>query len=123
MDKRARSGLVSLFLWTSLAPTVHAHRLDLDIYSSEKLPPRPRADDTRLPKYDWKPGDPRNLRGESRLTQHLSTLGYAGLGIGGLAISIASGGVAPAIGFGIITAVQLWRLHGIRHPRALTENG
>lgn len=52
------------------------------------------------------PGDPRDLNGGPSWVKHLSRLGYAGLGAAGLAGSVASGGVAPAIGFGLAALVQ-----------------
>lgn len=97
------------------APPLHAVRgkgkLNLDIYTWGKIPPHPPADAAGL-FHGWVPGNPRNERGEPTWVKHLSHVGYAGLGAAGLAASIASGGVAPAIGFGIVTVVQLfleWR--------------
>ena len=67
---------------------------------------RERADGPTLPLYHWVPGDPRDLRDDPAWVKHLSHVGYAGLGAAGLAGSIASGGVAPAIGFGLVALVQ-----------------
>ena len=89
-------------------------KLDLDIYKSGKTPPSSPAD-AGLPLHGWTPGDPRAERGEPSWVKHLSHVGYAGLGAAGLAVSIASGGVVPAIGFGIIAFYQSfleWRQIG-----------
>lgn len=85
----------------------HAGKLDLDLYSELKSPPDLSAPARRS--FDaWRPGDPRDLRGESPAVQYLSHGGYAAIGIGGLLASVATGGVAPAVGFGIVTLYQLW---------------
>ncbi len=96
-----------------LVPAARAGgKLDLDIYASGPVLPRTRTDASGLPAYNWVPGDPRDQRGVPKWVNRLSHVGYAGLGAAGLAASIATGGVAPAIGFGIVTAVQAfleWR--------------
>ena len=94
-------------LWLCAAP-LHAGRLDLDVYSSGGVPPSAQPP-IHYPRDRWVPGDPRDLRGEPRWVQYTSHLGYAGLGAAGLVGSVASGGVAPAVGFGIVTFVQLWQ--------------
>lgn len=86
---------VALF-YASGAPRVG--KLDLDIYR-----PGPSS---RGAIQGWVPGDPRDAASEPVWVQHLSHVGYAGLGAAGLAGSIASGGVAPAIGFGLVTLFQ-----------------
>lgn len=104
---------ISLAVALILVPAARAGgKLDLDIYASAPNLPRTRTDASGLPAYAWVPGDPRDQRGEPKWVRHLSHAGYAGLGAAGLAASVATGGVAPAIGFGIVTAVQAfleWR--------------
>jgi hypothetical protein len=93
-------------------PASAGGKLDLDIYASGPNVPRTRTDAAGLPSYNWVPGDPRDLKGDPKWVRHLSHVGYAGLAAAGLAGSVATGGVAPAIGFGIVTAVQAfleWR--------------
>lgn len=80
----------------------HKNKLDLDIYRWEQAPIRSPTNHFHV----WIPGDPRADRGQPSWVKHFSHVGYAGLGAAGLAASIASGGVAPAIGFGIVTFVQ-----------------
>ena len=89
-----------------LAPTAGAGRLDLDIYAAVPRVSRERADGPPVPLYNWVPGDPRDLQDDPAWVKHLSHVGYAGLGAAGLAGSIATGGVAPAIGFGLVALVQ-----------------
>jgi hypothetical protein len=89
-----------------LVPAARAGKLDLDIYASGPNVPRARADAPARAPYDWAPGDPRDLKDGPKWVKHLSHVGYAGLGIAGVAGSIASGGVAPAIGFGLVALVQ-----------------
>lgn len=120
------------------AGPAHAGKLDLEVYAapplqnfappprgasglaelSELLAPRPRLPGrggaVRGSGEGWRPGDPRDLYGEPAWVQALSHAGYTGLGIAGLVTSIATGGTAPAIGFGIVTLVQAfrgWKLH------------
>ena len=103
---------LNLFFALFLVPAAHAGKLDLDIYASGPNVPRTRTDAPGQAPYNWVPGDPRDLRGDPKWVKNLSHLGYAGLGAAGLAGSIATGGVAPAIGFGLVTAVQAfleWR--------------
>lgn len=99
---------------SGLAPGGEPFRAGL----SEFLAPRPRLPGRgwaqRGRGEGWRPGDPRDLYGEPAWVQVLSHAGYTGLGIAGLVTSIATGGTAPAIGFGIVTLVQAfrgWRLH------------
>ncbi|MFI5345991.1 MAG: hypothetical protein ACHQ51_06420 [Elusimicrobiota bacterium] len=106
----------ALILWSglfSVAP-LQAGKLDLNIYGTAPAPRRAPADGSLPWEQHWVPGNPRDLRGESRGVQYLSHAGYAGLGVAGLIGSVASGGVAPAIGFGLIAIYQLfqgWELH------------
>lgn len=93
---------IALFAARSVPPG----RLDLDIYAPAPLAARPAAAGSWAPALQWTPGDPRDERGEPVWVRHLSHVGYAGLGLAGLAGSVASGGVAPAVGFGLVTAVQ-----------------
>ncbi|MFI5361988.1 MAG: hypothetical protein ACHQ49_08475 [Elusimicrobiota bacterium] len=90
------------------APRVHG-KLDLDIDSTESLPLLAPTGAAGLPNYGWAPGDPRDQRAEPAPIKHLSHVGYAALGVAGAAASIATGGVAPAIGFGIIALWQSWQ--------------
>ena len=96
-----------------LVPAARAGgKLDLDIYASAPNLLRARTNAAGLPAYNWVPGDPRDQRDAPKWVRHLSHVGYAGLGAAGLAASVATGGVAPAIGFGLVTAVQAfleWR--------------
>ena len=89
-----------------LAPAAEAGKLDLDIYASRTAVPYARTAASGKPLYDWVPGDPRDLGDDPAWVRHLSHVGYAGLGAAGLAASVATGGVAPAIGFGLVTLVQ-----------------
>ena len=89
-----------------LAGPAGASRLDLDIYASVPRVAVERAGGPAVPLYNWTPGNPRDLQDSPRWVKHLSHAGYAGLGVAGLAGSIASGGVAPAIGFGLVALVQ-----------------
>ena len=88
------------------ASAAHAGKLDLDIYASRTATPRATPDGPEIPRYNWVPGDPHAERGSPKWVKHLSHAGYAGLGVAGLAGSIATGGVAPAIGFGLVALVQ-----------------
>jgi hypothetical protein len=96
-----------------LVPAARAGgKLDLDIYASGPDLPRARTEAAPFPAFSWVPGDPRDQRGEPKWVRHLSHVGYASLGAAGLAASVATGGVAPAIGFGLVAAVQAfleWR--------------
>ena len=89
-----------------LAPAARAGKLDLDIYASTPRLERPGIEGPSRPAYNWVPGDPRDLQGDPTWVKHLSHVGYAGLGAAGLAGSVATGGVGPAIGFGLVTLVQ-----------------
>ena len=42
---------------------------------------------------------------------------YAGMAIGGLVASIATGGVAPAVGFGLVALINSWRLWKVQGER------
>ena len=91
-------------------PTSHKHgKLDVDIFTSEPSPPRSPTDIAKSPLHGWVPGDPRDVRGESIWVKHLSHVGYAGLGVAGVVVSLASGGVAPAVGFGVVALYQSWQ--------------
>ncbi|HEX4047379.1 MAG TPA: hypothetical protein VH309_06070 [Elusimicrobiota bacterium] len=81
-------------------------KLDLDLFAPEKPALRSPADAAGLPLRGWVPGDPRDARAQPAWVRHLSHIGYAGLGVAGLAGSIATGGVAPAIGFGLVALAQ-----------------
>ena len=98
---------VSLFIFSQGAHPLYAGKLDLDIYGgTPKLSP---AQTTRFQfDADRQPADPRNLRGESLWVRRVTHVGYAALGIAGIAGSIATGGIGPAIGFGIVALI-----HGI----------
>ena len=108
-----KAWILKLAVALVLVPAARAGgKLDLDIYASPRYVTRSRADAGGLPAYAWAPGDPRDQRGAPKWVRHLSHAGYAGLGAAGLVASVATGGVAPAIGFGIVTAVQAfleWR--------------
>lgn len=90
-------------------PSSHARGiLDLDIYSPNYIPSRLPDDAAGLPMHGWVPGDARAERGEPTWVKHLSHVGYASLGIAGLVVSVASGGIAPAVGFGLVALVHSW---------------
>jgi hypothetical protein len=92
---------------TADLPAAHGQgKLDLDIYAPGLSAPRSPADGAGPAGYNWVPGDPHDQRGAPAWVRHLSHAGYAGLGAAGLAASVASGGVAPAIGFGLVAIVQ-----------------
>lgn len=96
----------TLSLVLLLAPVASAGKLDLDIYASTPRLERPGIEGPNRPSYNWVPGDPRDLQGDPAWVKHLSHVGYAGLGVAGLAGSVATGGVAPAVGFGLVALVQ-----------------
>ncbi|MDE2142649.1 MAG: hypothetical protein KGL74_05530 [Elusimicrobia bacterium] len=91
------------------AAPLRAGKLDLNIYASAPVPRVAPADGALPWAQHWVPGNPRDLRGESLGVQYLSHAGYAGLGVAGLIGSVASGGVAPAVGFGLIALYHLWQ--------------
>jgi hypothetical protein len=89
-----------------IAPAARAGKLDLDIYASGPNLSSARPDAAAAPRYNWVPGDPRDTNDSPAWVKHLSHAGYAGLGAAGMAVSIASGGIAPAIGFGLVALYQ-----------------
>jgi hypothetical protein len=97
---------LNLALALALVPAARAGKLDLDIYASGPNVPRARSDAPGPAPYNWVPGDPRDLRGDPAWVKHLSHAGYASMGAAGMAGGIASGAVAPAIGFGLVALVQ-----------------
>lgn len=102
---------------TAVVP-LHAGKLDLDIYAIDSPPAQAVDDPYRLPRYPVTPGDPRSLRGESRWVRYVSHAGYASLGVADLIASLATGGVAPAIGFGVIAVIHgLGLLGAVSAPR------
>ncbi|MBI5631789.1 MAG: hypothetical protein HY921_13000 [Elusimicrobia bacterium] len=106
---------------------LHAGKLDLDIYGT--APNLPRAPNNGVrPQFRLLPGDPRGLQGESRWVRNVSHAGYAGLGVAGLVGALATGGIGPAIGFGVVALIHgygLWRERGEPsqppHPRRVPE--
>ena len=92
-----------------LAAPARAGKLDLDIYASTPRLERPGIEGPTRPAYRWTPGDPRDAADAPGWVKHLSHAGYAGLAVAGLAGSVATGGVAPAIGFGLVALVQSYR--------------
>jgi hypothetical protein len=96
----------TLSLLLLLSPAASAGKLDLDIYAATPRLERPGLEGPTRPLDNWVPGDPRDLQDDPAWVRHLSHVGYAGLGIAGLAGSVASGGVAPAVGFGLVALVQ-----------------
>ena len=110
--------VAALLLGFSASPS-HAGRLDLDVYSTGAIPPV-YGPSLYRPNAGWLPGDPRYLAGESRWVQYTAHAGYGGLGLAGLIGCAAAGAAAPAVGFGLVTAVQLWQawqLHRNPDPR------
>lgn len=102
-----------LLFWSAPAS---AGKLDLDVYSSA---PPPRVSEPKAFEYgrrEWVPGDERVIAREPGWIQTAARAGYAGLGVAGLVTSIASGGVAPAVGFGIVSVLQLYALVKSRKP-------
>lgn len=98
----------SLFLASALPAS--AGKLDLDIYARPAEVPASSTPDPQ--RHRLLPGDPRALRGQSPWVRTATHAGYAGLGLAGLAGSIASGGVAPAVGFGLVALIHgygLWK--------------
>lgn len=88
----------------------HAGKLDLDIYARPAEVPASSTPDPQ--RHKLLPGDPRALRGQSPWVRTATHVGYAGLGLAGLVGSIASGGVAPAVGFGLVALIHgygLWK--------------
>ncbi|MEK7859386.1 MAG: hypothetical protein AAB320_09625 [Elusimicrobiota bacterium] len=104
-----------------LAPMASATKLDLDIYASPIVLPKPAAEPLTMGFQRRAPGDPRDLKGASRPVKYLTHLGYAGMGVAGLVGSLATGGVAPAIGFGLVALIHLvgtWQLHKTPEARS-----
>jgi hypothetical protein len=119
MRRRKTAAACALLLWAGLSAPLRAGKLDLDLYAAPAVPRRAPADAGLSLNRTWTPGDPRDLRGESRGVQYLSHFGYAGLGVAGLIGSVATGGVAPAIGFGLVALIHLygaWELRKTRRP-------
>jgi hypothetical protein len=112
----------ALMLSLVCAAPSSAGQLDLDVYSSGAVSPlsgpgtRPRGG------FGWKPGDPRDLQGEPSWVHYASHMGYTGLAAAGLAGSLATGGVAPAVGFGIVTAIQLFRAWGYHKASSRSQS-
>ncbi|MBI5210861.1 MAG: hypothetical protein HY927_12900 [Elusimicrobia bacterium] len=108
----------------SLASASQAGPLDLDVYASLRPPPSPGRSPMQMPRELWQPGSPLALRGESPGIVAFSHAGYAAMGAVGLAQSLDSLGKDPnagrnAVGFGLITAIQLWTgWHSLRETRA-----
>jgi hypothetical protein len=113
-----RSLPLALALWLAAGPAT-AGKLDLDLYNSKPAPVRTPVGPERGVWESWKPGDPRDLRGESRGVRAAVHASYIGLAIGGLAASVATGGVAPAVGFGLVTLINSWRLWKLRKPERI----
>lgn len=111
-----RAVLVVLLLVS--APSF-AGKLDLDLYSTTPAPKRPMPDYGRFAHGGdyWRPGDPRDFRGESRAVQYLAHAGYAGMAIAGLVGCAATGAVAPAVGFGIVALVHAWQTWALNRSR------
>lgn len=132
------AALLALATLLAGSAPARAGRLDLDVYAApplesegaatggstsleglaELVAPRPRLPSRSGSRRSlgelWRPGDPRDLHGQPVWVQYASHAAYTGLGVAGLVTSLASGGVAPAVGFGIVTLVQAfrgWRLH------------
>ncbi|MDE2290516.1 MAG: hypothetical protein KGL53_00430, partial [Elusimicrobia bacterium] len=85
-----------------------AGKLDLDVYAP---PPRVAPGQRSAPPLQpggWLPGNPKDLRGESRTVQYISHFGYAGLAGAGAVSCAAPAGVAPVVGFAVVAAMQLW---------------
>ncbi|MBI5625350.1 MAG: hypothetical protein HY924_16355 [Elusimicrobia bacterium] len=95
------------------APVRAAGPLDLDLYAGARPVWPPPRSGYRMPVELWRPGSPLALRGEPTWVVGVSHAGNAALGAVALAESIDAIGRDPgaarnAVGFGIITAVQVW---------------
>lgn len=112
----------ALLLSLACAAQARAGKLDLEVYSSGYVPPLSGYGMHSRGGFGWKPGDPRDLQGEPPWVNYVSHAGYTGLAAAGLAGSLATGGVAPAVGFGIVTAVQLLRAWGFYKSSSLPES-
>lgn len=120
--RRHYNWLVRLILAAALllgSSPASAGKLDLDIYARPAEVPASSTPDPQ--RHKLLPGDPRALRGQSPWMRRATHAGYAGLGLAGLVGSIASGGVAPAVGFGLVALIHgygLWRARpGARRRR------
>ncbi len=107
--------LLAVLTAFSLTSGASAGRLDLDIYAArpqffgESAPPPSLSLDL------WRPGTPLALRGQGPGMRAFSHAGYATLGALGMAETIRGMGrdgynEASAVGFGLITVINLWRL-------------
>ena len=103
------------------APMASAGKLDLDIYASPIILPKPAAEPLMMGHQRRAPGDPRDLKGASRPVRYLTNLGYAGMGVAGLVGLVATGGLAPAIGFGLVALIHIvgaWQVHKTPEARS-----
>jgi hypothetical protein len=100
-----RTSLIVLLL----ASPAQAGRLDLNIFTPVAVVREPSQNAYRL-QFEWKPGDPRGLRGETPFVRSLAHGGYATIGAFGLAESLRGGDATAAAGFGAVTALQGWML-------------
>ena len=110
MGRRRLCAFLSLCLFLgAAAPACEAGKLDLDIYSSQPPPSAQSRPERRLGAGEqWRPGDPRDLEGERPWVHYVSHAGFAALGAAGLVTCVATGGVAPAVGFGLVALIQAW---------------
>lgn len=109
-----RNRLSLVFAAAFLCSPARAGRLDLDLYGGVR-PRFARSREAPIASGDlWRPGDPRNSRGESLAVQAVAAGGNAGLGMAGFAQNIGGAGksresAAMSAGFGAIALVGLWR--------------
>ena len=115
--RRQAAAACGLLFAAGLFTPLRAGKLDLNIYGTAPVPPRAPADGALSWDRHWTPGNPHDLRGASRGVQYLSHAGYAGLGVAGLIGSAASGGVAPAVGFGLVTLIHAWQAWALHKTR------
>jgi hypothetical protein len=99
----------------ALAAAAQAGKLDLDLQGA--TPPifgRAAAPAPQTALTDWRPGDPRDARGESKTVQVIAGGGYAAMGAVAAA-QTAHGGVhgreakAETAGFIALAAIGVWR--------------
>lgn len=116
-NPRMRRIALAFLLLAASAP-VSAGKLDLNIYAATPVPRRAAPDYGPFARADhWRPGDPRDIGGESRAVQYLAHAGYAGMAVAGLVGCAATGAVAPAVGFGLVALIHAWQTWQLNRSR------
>lgn len=90
-----------------------AGKLDLDTRLPPPLPAAGTRDPRTLPTDLWRPGSPLFLEGESLGVQAFTHAGNTGLAAAGLAEGVGAwhsdkNARPAAVGFGLVTLLQLW---------------